>query len=276
MTYAEAIGLAYDDSGEHDVDLVVVGAGPAGLAAAGVYGASEGLVTVVLDCPGDRGRAGGDKLRGSRTTWGLPSGISGEELTRLALVQALKFGAQLYAPCDVMALDATDPAGPVLSAGRRHASASPGGDHRHRRPLPPSPGATSGGSSSSSGAGSLLGHGPRGARDCVTQPRDGGRRRELSGTGGSLPGVTRVAGSTWWSVATASGRACPRTWPGGSEAHPMVTVRTNARLLKLCGEEDLEAVVIGADGGAPFVRECRGLFCFIGAEPDIAHGRRDP
>ena len=50
----------------------------------------------------------------------------------------------------------------------------------------------------------------------------------------------------------------------------MVTVRTNARLLELCGEEDLEAVVISADGGAPFVRECRALFCFIGAEPDTA------
>ena len=61
------------------------------------------------------------------------------------------------------------------------------------------------------------------------------------------------------------------------EAHSMVTVRTNARLLELCGEEDLEAVVIGADGGAPFVRECRALFCFIGAEPDTAWmGRRRP
>ena len=108
---ARAVGLTFEPS-DHDVDLVVVGAGPAGLAAA-VYGTLEGLVTVLLDAPGSRW-SGCETTSRIENYLGFPGGISGDDLTRLALVQALKFGAQVYAPCHVVGLRG-EPRGPVLT-----------------------------------------------------------------------------------------------------------------------------------------------------------------
>jgi thioredoxin reductase (NADPH) len=76
-------------------DLLVVGAGPAGLAAA-VYGASEGLRTAVLDCTGPGGQAG-SSMR-IENYLGFPTGLTGAELTDRATLQASKFGAQLSVP----------------------------------------------------------------------------------------------------------------------------------------------------------------------------------
>jgi thioredoxin reductase (NADPH) len=83
------------------VDLLVVGAGPAGLAAA-VYGASEGLDTVVLDAVA----TGGQAARSSRIEnyLGFPSGISGSDLAERAAIQAAKFGAELLVPVEGTAL----------------------------------------------------------------------------------------------------------------------------------------------------------------------------
>jgi thioredoxin reductase (NADPH) len=96
------LGLAYRHTGTKPVDLIVVGSGPAGLAAA-VYGASEGLDTVVLDAAG----VGGQATASSRIEnyLGFPSGLSGEELTQRAALKAMKFGAQLSSPCRVVDLD---------------------------------------------------------------------------------------------------------------------------------------------------------------------------
>jgi thioredoxin reductase (NADPH) len=79
-------------------DLVVVGAGPAGLGAA-VYAASEGLSTVVLDRAGPGGQAG--RSMRIENYLGFPTGITGSELTERALVQAGKFGANVSAPSTV-------------------------------------------------------------------------------------------------------------------------------------------------------------------------------
>jgi thioredoxin reductase (NADPH) len=76
-------------------DLVVVGAGPAGLAAA-VYGASEGLETVVLEHTAAGGQAG-TSMR-IENYLGFPTGITGDELTGRAALQARKFGAHLSVP----------------------------------------------------------------------------------------------------------------------------------------------------------------------------------
>ena len=87
---AEHIGLALRPGDNHDFDLVVVGAGPAGLAAA-VYGASEGLRTILLD-----GTAVGGQAAASariENYLGFPAGITGIELTARALAQASEFGA---------------------------------------------------------------------------------------------------------------------------------------------------------------------------------------
>jgi thioredoxin reductase (NADPH) len=81
---------------EHEVyDLLVVGAGPAGLAAA-VYGASEGLRTAVLDCVAPGGQAGGSMR--IENYLGFPTGLTGAELTDRATLQVNKFGAHLSIP----------------------------------------------------------------------------------------------------------------------------------------------------------------------------------
>ncbi len=83
----------------HDLyDLVIVGAGPAGLAAA-VYGASEGLRTLLFDRLGPGGQAGTSSR--IENYLGFPAGVSGSELTRRAVAQARRLGAEFLAPVEV-------------------------------------------------------------------------------------------------------------------------------------------------------------------------------
>jgi thioredoxin reductase (NADPH) len=82
-------------------DLLVVGAGPAGLAAA-VYGASEGLDVVVVEDVAIGGQAGSSSR--IENYLGFPRGVSGVELARLAMLQAIKFGTRLASPRAVTAL----------------------------------------------------------------------------------------------------------------------------------------------------------------------------
>ena len=79
-------------------DLVIVGAGPAGLAAA-VYGASEGLRTLMFDRMGPGGQAGASAR--IENYLGFPAGVSGSELTRRAVTQARRLGAEFLAPLEV-------------------------------------------------------------------------------------------------------------------------------------------------------------------------------
>lgn len=100
---AEMLGLAYSAEDDVEFDLAVVGAGPAGLAAA-IYGASEGLRTVLLDAVAP----GGQSATTSRIEnyLGFPFGVSGDALTSQASLQAFKFGVRIAAPCPVVRLDA--------------------------------------------------------------------------------------------------------------------------------------------------------------------------
>src|SRR6266568_2587594 len=93
---AEYLGLTLNSLPERCFDLVVVGAGPAGLAAA-VYGASEGLRTLVVEMAAVGGQAGTSSR--IENYLGFPTGISGGDLTQRAVVQAEKFGAHLTSPC---------------------------------------------------------------------------------------------------------------------------------------------------------------------------------
>ena len=86
-------GSPADLGEEYVADLLVVGAGPAGLAAA-VYGASEGLRTVVLDANAVGGQAGTSSM--IRNYLGFPRGVSGMRLAMRARVQATRFGARLF------------------------------------------------------------------------------------------------------------------------------------------------------------------------------------
>jgi thioredoxin reductase (NADPH) len=102
---ASAMGLHPPRKRTDLADLIVVGAGPAGLAAA-VYGASEGLETVAIDAVA----TGGQASTSSRIEnyLGFPNGISGAELAERATIQARKFGARLGVPATATALGERD------------------------------------------------------------------------------------------------------------------------------------------------------------------------
>ena len=106
---AEKIGLTRTPN-DTLFDLAVIGAGPAGLAAA-VYGASEGLKTVLLERHAPGGQAGHSSR--IENYLGFPTGLSGEELADRATLQARKFGAQLSTPAQVIGLT-LDSSYPVL------------------------------------------------------------------------------------------------------------------------------------------------------------------
>jgi thioredoxin reductase (NADPH) len=82
-------------------DLLIVGGGPAGLAA-GVYGASEGLTTVMIEREAPGGQAGMSSR--IENYLGFPSGLSGSELTRRAVTQARRFGVEILAPQEAVGL----------------------------------------------------------------------------------------------------------------------------------------------------------------------------
>jgi thioredoxin reductase (NADPH) len=99
---ATMVGLRLPSAPEDVCDLIVVGTGPAGLAAA-VYGASEGLETVALDAFATGGQAGtSSKIE---NYLGFPSGISGAELAERATIQAEKFGARISVPAEAASLE---------------------------------------------------------------------------------------------------------------------------------------------------------------------------
>ena len=97
--------LALENETEITSDLTIVGAGPAGLAAA-VYAASEGLKTVVLESYAPGGQAGSSSL--IENFFGFPTGISGGDLTWLAQLQAYRFGAKFSTPSQALSLNYGD------------------------------------------------------------------------------------------------------------------------------------------------------------------------
>ena len=105
VALAEAVGLRVHAQ-RATYDLVVVGAGPAGLAA-GVYGASEGLSTLVVDQTAAGGQAGTSSR--IENYLGFPAGLSGADLTMRARQQASRFGAEILVPQQAVSLTRADP-----------------------------------------------------------------------------------------------------------------------------------------------------------------------
>ncbi len=100
-----ALGIGLELEPREEVDLLIVGAGPAGLAAA-VYGASEGLDTLVVESTALGGQAGSS--RRIENYLGFPAGISGTELTSRAVTQARKFNARTATPYRALSLEPGD------------------------------------------------------------------------------------------------------------------------------------------------------------------------
>ena len=99
---SRALGIGRELAAREEVDLLVVGGGPAGLGAA-VYGASEGLDTLVVESTALGGQAGSS--RRIENYLGFPAGISGTELTSRAVTQARKFNARTATPYRAVSLE---------------------------------------------------------------------------------------------------------------------------------------------------------------------------
>lgn len=99
---AQRLGIRTEPKGDA-YDLVIIGAGPAGLAAA-VYSASEGLSTLVIEREAPGGRAGMSSR--IENYLGFPSGVSGADLARRALTQARRFGAEILTPMEATGIRA--------------------------------------------------------------------------------------------------------------------------------------------------------------------------
>jgi thioredoxin reductase (NADPH) len=256
---AQALGLSYrrSDSGG-SVDLTVVGAGPAGLAAA-VYGASEGLTTVLLDAVGPGGQAAASSR--IENYLGFPSGISGAELAERAETQALKFGARLSTPCEIVALDIDEPLRAVLADGTdiptRALIIASGARYRSL---------TLERWDEFAGAGIFYAATELEARSCADGPVT------VVGGGNGAGQAALSLASCGCDVTVAIRR--PEIESGMSRylvdrllADPKITVRGGTEVTRLDGEHVLESIALIGPAGEQLEQACRGLFCFIGAEP---------
>ncbi|NVK03938.1 MAG: FAD-dependent oxidoreductase [Flavobacteriia bacterium] len=102
---ASKLGLSSDAKNEV-YDLAIIGAGPAGLAA-GVYGGSEGLETVLIERHAPGGQAGTSSR--IENYLGFPKGLSGQDLARRAITQATRFGIEFISPSEVAKIESGTP-----------------------------------------------------------------------------------------------------------------------------------------------------------------------
>ncbi|HEX6480990.1 MAG TPA: FAD-dependent oxidoreductase [Ktedonobacteraceae bacterium] len=255
---AEYLGLTINSLPERCFDLVVVGAGPAGLAAA-VYGASEGLRTLVVEMAVVGGQAGTSSL--IENYLGFPTGISGGDLTQRAVVQAEKFGAHLTSPCLASSLreeaghlvvrlsDGTDVAGRavIVASGVRYRrlDATRLADFE--------------------GNGVYYAATEMEARLCAGAP-------VMVAGGGNSAGQAALflaaAGSPTTIVIRGHdlNASMSRYLVDRIEADARINVRTNTRIVSLDGDRTLTLVRVTTVGGDAVV-PCNALFSFIGADP---------
>jgi thioredoxin reductase (NADPH) len=257
---ARALGLATPVAGQGVCDLLIVGAGPAGLAAA-VYGASEGLDTIALESTSTGGQAGTSPR--IENYLGFPAGLSGGELAERALLQAMKFGAKFTLPAEATGLEQRDgyhvvtvDGGPPIAA---RAVLVATGAHYRRLPL--------------DRLEEFEGHSvhyaatPVEARLCQDAPVavvGGG-----NSAGQASLYLAQKAARVWLIVRHADlGQDMSRYLVDQIEASPSIEVLRESEVRALIGSSDLEAIVVESNRtGQRRTVEARALFVFIGAEP---------
>jgi thioredoxin reductase (NADPH) len=241
-------------------DLVIVGGGPAGLAAA-VYGASEGLRTVVVERDAPGGQAG----QSSRIEnyLGFPSGLSGADLTRRAVAQARRLGAEILSPQEAVAVGTDGPYRLVsLGDGCRlscHALLLAMGVQWRKLDIP--------GMNRLTGAGVYYGAGPAEALSC----RDldvyivGG----ANSAGQAAMNFARYARRVVMLVRGESLAASMSKYLIDEiAATSQIEVRFGARVAEVYGADHLEAISIACERAGTVETVPAGvLFMFIGAEP---------
>jgi thioredoxin reductase (NADPH) len=242
----------------HVRDLIIVGAGPAGLAAA-VYGASEGLDVLVVESTAPGGQASASSR--IENYLGFPTGISGGDLTQRAVVQAEKFGAHLTSPCTASSLreeaghlvvrlsDGTDVAGRavIVASGARYRrlDATRLADFE--------------------GNGVYYAATEMEARLCAGSP-------VVVAGGGNSAGQAALFLAAADSPVTVVIRGhdlnagMSRYLVDRIEADARIEVRTNTKITGLDGDRTLTSVRVTTEG-FDAVLPCAALFSFIGADP---------
>jgi thioredoxin reductase (NADPH) len=257
---ARLLGLTYRRSNGKPLQITVIGSGPAGLAAA-VYGASEGLHTIVLDAIGIGGQAAASSRIENYP--GFPSGISGSDLTQKTALQALKFGAELWSPSQVVDLDTRgeqlrviladgtgiDTRAVLIATGARYCTL----------PLPRW--------SDFEGAGIYYAATDLEARTCSDQPVT-----VVGGANSAAQAALYLAARA--SHVTLAVRSSHLS--AGMSAYlisrlstdPRITIALSTEVTALAGTASLNRISLtNTATGETTEQACQGLFCFIGAEP---------
>jgi len=261
--FAEHLGLTFRPAPGYLCDLVVVGSGPAGLAAA-VYGASEGLDTISLDAVAIGGQAGSSSRIENYV--GFPNGVSGEDLAASAAIQAMRLGARLNAPCEVAGLRVEHGFHVIVLADgselpSRTVIVATGARYR-RLPIPDL--------DRFEGAGVYYAATDLEARIC------GGSDVVVVGGGNSAGQAAIYLAEQRCHVSLLIRRSSLTETMSTYlteriEANPRIDVVTETEVRGLAGDSHLShATLEHTPTGERRLVPCTGLFCFIGAEPATA------
>ncbi len=257
---AAALGLDLLPDGA-TADVLVVGSGPGGLAAA-VYAASEGLTVIALDSLAPGGQAGtSSKIE---NYLGFPTGISGNELARRATVQAQKFGARIAAPVRAASIARDDDAYCLhLADGRRLRSRAvvvASGAQYQRLPIE--------GIDAYEGRGIYYGATPMEAQLC------GNAEVTVVGSGNSAGQGAIYLASVAKKVYVIFRRKSLRETMSEYlvkrlEEHPNIEIIGSTDVVALRGEGQLDGLTYRCrETGAEDLCDCKFLFLFLGASPN--------
>ena len=256
---AQKIGLRTRPAADF-FDLAIVGGGPAGLAAA-VYGASEGLKTVIIEREAPGGQAGLSSR--IENYLGFPSGLSGGDLTRRAVAQALRFGAEILTPQEATGIR-TEGLYRILTLGdgsqlSSHALLIASGVQWRKLNIP--------GIDALQGAGVYYGAGTTEAVSC--RDEDVYIVGGANSAGQAAMNFSRFAKRVIILVRGDSLAATMSKYLIDDIANtPNIQVQTRAQVAAVHGKERLEEISIAcAESGSVDRVPASSLFVFIGAEP---------
>ena len=263
---ADAVGFSPDRLAGRTYDVVVAGAGPAGLAAA-VYASSEGLSVAVLDMKAPGGQAGtSSKIE---NYFGFPTGISGQALAGRGLSQARKFGAEVAVPVQATQLECGQAQG---GASPRYAITLDNGDCINARSVIIATGAryrkpALSGLEAYEGRGVYYGASFMEATLCAS-------REVIVVGGGNSAGQAAVFLAAHAShvhiMVRGTGLAASMSHYliQRLEAAHNVTIHAETTIVELLGAQELEAVMCRTGSGPVQRYDIGHLFLFLGAEPN--------
>jgi thioredoxin reductase (NADPH) len=259
LELAERLGLS--TRAERSLyDLVIVGGGPAGLSAS-VYGASEGLRTLLVERDAPGGQAGQSSL--IENYLGFPNGLTGRDLANRAYSQARRFGAEVLSVQSVTALDTPGSAHVLrLTDGselRAHAVlVSTGVDYR----ILDAPGVAE-----LTGAGIYYGAARTEAKSCEDQHVVIVGGANSAGQAAMYFAENGVGKVSMLIRGDALAKGMSQYLVDRIEAHPAIEVRLRTQVAAAHGDGRLEAVTVRGPDGDERLDPVAGLFIFIGASP---------